>query len=995
MAAPDSLALAEERGKVVMTELSPEWGSRRVRVADAVHRALQQGNAASAISALAMLMALSAAPVQAQNAANSTSSDLEEVVVTGIRQQLQSAQARKADAEEILDSVTAEDIGALPDRSVTEVLQRIPGVTIGRVPDSRDADRIAVEGSGVNIRGLSWVRSELNGRSAFSAKKSRVLGFEDIPPELMSAIDVYKNPSASMIEGGLAGVVDLRTRMPFDSPGQTIGASAEYTVGDLRDKAKPSASLLYSNRWDTGIGEMGLLLSTTYSELSTQSDTYHIDKYYARTNLPGYEGQTVYAPGGIGWRKLDVDRERTGGSLGFQWRPSDTVDVSLQYFHSNAKFEQDENAVWTEQGNSLTGTNLQVRNGYLVGGHIDNGGFGGSARFNERESKNDDGGLHVTWRPAEQWRFDVDVQRSLASTDAIDLTMGSPIADIGEKHVPADAIDFDLRLNGSSTPTIRINPNSVMTDPNWHVYGWAMDHYEDNDADAWAYRADGEFTFDNNDWLDRIRFGVRHENYDSTTRETGYRWGAVSLPWGNGPNTFAGSRGQYMQQNYSEWFHGGTAPGSYLFPNTRAFRDRLSFNNAVQAVQTETGGWVPWDGDYSATKPAADGLGVNVQNQKTLAGYVAANFEHGKLDGNLGVRVVSTDNEGTGFLTFLHANVIDQPNETAFANGAGYLSTDKNSYTDVLPSLNLRYKLREDLFFRAAVARSVARPDFSLLASGISVTAQLGLLQGDGTCGELPANAVVGTCVFQYNGFSGNPDLEPMRSWQYDLTAEWYMTPTNSLTGGIFYKAVEGFLETSLNSAVDYTNNGQTRTVRVLRPENQGNGYVQGLEVAYNGFFDFLPGFWKNFGSRVSFTYVESGGARNIAGNPYDQNQRDNSRVNDYPLEGLSKTSYNAELYYSTDLFEARLAYNWREKYVLTMAAANLNIPAWADDYGELNASLSFNVAQNVKVGVQAVNLSDSTYRVLVDNIVDNTGLTYHNWVSYDRRYSMFVRASF
>jgi len=940
------------------------------------------------VSALAMLMALSSA--QAQNAASSSSSDLEEVIVTGIRQQLQSSQARKADAEEILDSVTAEDIGALPDRSVTEVLQRIPGVTIGRVPDARDADRIAVEGSGVNIRGLTWVRSELNGRSAFSAKKSRVLGFEDIPPELMSAIDVYKNPSASMIEGGLSGVVDLRTRMPFDSPGQTMGASAEYTVGDLRDKAKPSASLVYSNRWDTGIGEMGFLVSSTYSELATQSDTYHIDKYYARTNLPGFEGQTVYAPGGIGWRQLDVDRERTGGSLGLQWRPSETVDVSLQYFLSNAKFEQNENAVWTEQGNSLTGTNLQVANGYLVGGQIDNSGFGGSARFNERESKNNDGGLHLTWRPADQWRFDVDVQRSLASTDALDLTMGSPMGAQG-----ADAVDFDLQLNGSSTPTIRINSNTQMTDPNRYAYGWAMDHYEDNDADAWAYRADGEFTFDNSDWLDRIRFGVRHENYDSTTRETGYRWGAVSAPWGASPTTFASPRGQFMQQNFGEWFHGGSAPGSYLFPNTQGFRDRLSFNNAVQAVQTDADGWVPWNQDYSATVAAADGLGVNVQNQKTLAGYVALNFEHGKLDGNVGVRLVQTDSEGTGFLTFARANIIGQPNEEAFANGAGYAATDKNSYTDTLPSLNLRYKLREDLFLRAAVARSLARPDFALLAPAISVTAQPGLLQANGTCTELPSSVPAGTCVFQYNGFSGNPDLEPMRSWQYDLTAEWYMTPTNSLTGGIFYKALEGFMETSLNSAVDYTNNGQTRTVRVLRPENQGNGYVQGLEVAYNGFFDFLPSFWKNFGSRLSFTYVESGGTRNVAANPYDQNQRSNSGVDDYPLEGLSKTSYNAELYYSTELFEARLAYNWREKYVLTMAAANLNIPAWADDYGELNASLSFNVAHNVKVGVQAVNLTDATYRVLVDNIVDNTGLTYHNWVSYDRRYSMFVRASF
>jgi TonB-dependent receptor len=973
-----------------MTELSPEWGSCRWRVADAVHRILQQGNGASAVSALAMLMALSAAPAHAQNAARPASSDLEEVVVTGIRQQLETSQARKENAEEILDSITAADIGALPDRSVTEVLQRIPGLAIGRVPAARDADRIAVEGSGVTVRGLSWVRSELNGRSAFSAKASRTLGFEDIPPELMAAVDVYKNPSAALIEGGLSGVVDLRTRMPFDTADKVLSVSAEYTVSDLADKGEPGGSFLFSDRWDTGIGEMGFLISSAYSKLSTQSNTYHIDKYYARTNLPGYEGQTVFAPGGIGWRRLDVDRERSGGSLGFQWRPSDTVDVSLQYFLSNAKFEQDENAVWTEQGNSLTGTDLVVSNGYLVGGRIANGGFGGSARFNERESTNHDGGLHVTWRPADQWRFDVDVQRARASTDAIDLTMGSPMG------ANADgAVDFDLQLNGSDTPSIAINPNTQMTDPNRYVYGWAMDHYEDNDADAWAYRADGEYTFDNSDWLDRIRFGLRHENYAATTRETGYRWGAVSPSWGENPTTFASGRAPYTQQNFADWFHGGRAPGAYLFPNTSAFRNSQAFASTVQGVQTDANGWTPWNGNYADTSPAADGLGVNLQDQKTWAGYVAAHFELNKLDGNVGVRVVSTENAGTGVLTFSGANVIGQPQETAFANGASVRMTDENSYTDVLPSLNLRYKLRDDLFLRAAVARSLARPEFSLLLPAINITARPGLLTANGTCAELPPNVAAGTCVFQYNGFSGNPDLEPMRSWQYDLTAEWYMSPSNSLTGAIFYKQLEGFMETTLNASVEYTNNGQTRTVQVFRPENQGNGYVQGLELAYNGFFDFLPGVWKNFGARASFTYVESGGTRNIAANPYDENQRTNSGVDDYPLEGLSKTSYNAELYYSTDRFEARLAYNWREKYVLTMAAANLNIPAWADDYGELNASMHYNVTPKVKVGVQVVNLTDATYRVLVDNIVDNTGLTYHNWVSYDRRYSMFVRASF
>ena len=171
----------------------------------------RSGVAVSAVAVATMLSASAWAdptpagapePAAAATAvADSEGGTLQEVVVTGVRAQLQSSQQRKQEAEEIVDSVTATEIGALPDRSVTEVLQRIPGLAIGRLPDARDADRIQTEGSGVTIRGLGWVRSELNGRSAFSAKNSRVLGFEDIPPELMAGVDVYKNPSAQQIEG--------------------------------------------------------------------------------------------------------------------------------------------------------------------------------------------------------------------------------------------------------------------------------------------------------------------------------------------------------------------------------------------------------------------------------------------------------------------------------------------------------------------------------------------------------------------------------------------------------------------------------------------------------------------------------------------------------------------------------------------------------------------------------------------------------------------------
>jgi TonB-dependent receptor len=972
-------------------------------VAAAVRSALRSREGSAALSALALALTVSGtANAQSQipaagQAAQSTTS-LEEVVVTGIRLQLETSQARKQNAEEIVDSITATEIGALPDRSVTEVLQRIPGLAIGRVPEPRDADRIALEGSGVTVRGLTWVRSELNGRSSFSAKNSRTVGFEDVPPELLAAVDVFKNPSAAMIEGGLSGTVDLRTRLPFDRDRRVMAVSGEYSLGDLADEWRPAGSLLYSDRFETGIGELGFLVSVSTSELTSRTDTFHIDKYYERTDLPGFEGQTVFAPGGMGWRQLTVNRERTGASAALQWRPSDKVDVSLQYFLSDATFEQDENAAWNIPGAGLTGSNLVVRDGFLVEGDFNDAGFQGSSRYNKRDSRNHDGGLHVSWLPADHWRVDADVQRATANSKIIDLTMGPSVGPGFQTTGP-----YHLALNGDGEPTIVIPQNNVLNDPSMFFHGWAMDHHENNDADAWAYRADGEYTFDNSDWLDRIRFGVRHEDFNSTTRETGYRWGSISQNWAGGPAVFtgAGIPNIYRQQGFSDWFHGGHAPSQFFYQNTNLFRSYQRFADTVTGIINTAGvtpgccNWTPWDGDYASTNPAADGLGINPQNQDTWAGYSMLFFKHGKLDGNVGVRYVATDASGQGLVKF-DANLGPGASQADldFSNGASTRVTDGNSYTDVLPSLNLRYRVRDDLFLRAAVARSLTRPNFPLLLPAITITAEGGRLV-NGVCTEKAAgDPTPGDCIFRYNGFSGNPDLEPMRSWQYDLTAEWYLSPSNSLTAAVFYKDLSGFLETTLNSSVSYTNNGQTRDVRVLRPENQGDGKAQGFEVAYNGFFDFLPSFWKNFGARAAFTYVESSGARNVAPNPYDGNQQTNSRLQDYPLEGLSKTSYNAELYYSVKRFEARLAYNWREKYLLTTAAANLNIPAWADDYGQVDASVQFGLTDNATIGVQVVNLTDETYRILIDNL-NGSGLTFHNWVDADRRYSMFVRLNF
>jgi hypothetical protein len=168
--------------------------------------------------------------------------------------------------------------------------------------------------------------------------------------------------------------VNLRTRLPFDQEGRKFSFSVEGAWGDLAKKWEPSASVLFSDRTETGIGDIGALVSVGYSDLSSRTDTIHIDKYYANTNLQ--PGSTVFAPGGIGWRELQIDRNRKGASAALQWRsPGEKVEAHLQYFYSDATFDQDENAVWNLPGTGLSGTNLTFDGNKLTGGTLNDGGY--------------------------------------------------------------------------------------------------------------------------------------------------------------------------------------------------------------------------------------------------------------------------------------------------------------------------------------------------------------------------------------------------------------------------------------------------------------------------------------------------------------------------------------------------------------------------------------------------------------------------------------------
>src|SRR3954469_22912715 len=206
-----------------------------------------------------------------------------EIVVTGIRQSLRSAQNIKRNSDTIVDAITAQDIGALPDRSGPGAVQRVPGVSINRFGGPSDPDHFSVEGSGVIIRGLTFVRSEFNGRDTFSTGVyGQGINFADVPAELLGSVEVYKQMTADRIEGALSGSVNMNLRLPFDSKGFHFGYDVEANYGDFRKKWSPVGSALVSNTWDTGIGRIGILGAASYSRLFSRSDGVQVSNFQLR-----------------------------------------------------------------------------------------------------------------------------------------------------------------------------------------------------------------------------------------------------------------------------------------------------------------------------------------------------------------------------------------------------------------------------------------------------------------------------------------------------------------------------------------------------------------------------------------------------------------------------------------------------------------------------------------------------------------------------------------
>jgi TonB-dependent receptor len=506
---------------------------------------------------------------------------LEEVIVSGYRESLRTAQDLKELSDVVMDSVTAEDIGALPDRSVTETLSRIPGVAINRIRAARDPDHFTVEGSGVVVRGLTYVRSELNGRDSFTANNGRGLSFADVPAELLGGVDVYKSLTADMIEGGIAGTVNLRTRLPFDSQEPVLAFSAETNYADFVEETTPTISGLGSYRWENDNGEFGILASAVYSNIESRADRLAVSNFAYRTlyssgdviDTGGGETpvQEVAFPRGADMGTQVFDRERYGYSAAFQWRsPDETMEATAVFLRSDAR------EAWTEhtvnittdvvsaQGDSraVPGTSFTFDSsgvfdtGYITGptgwrddqwsGDPRTPSFGlqsnNTRRDVDQKFVTDDYSFNFKWYLSDLWALNFDYQHVDSTVQNLDSTIWTSTYQ-----------NAYIDLNGTGLPIVEFMPpilcdgapsnecNTYMaaghesfSDPYNSFWRSSMDHFEDSEGNSDALRVDASRVINDSDWLDSIQFGVRYADRDQVARFSQYNWGVLSEIWGQG-----------------------------------------------------------------------------------------------------------------------------------------------------------------------------------------------------------------------------------------------------------------------------------------------------------------------------------------------------------------------------------------------------------------------------------------------------------------------------
>lgn len=878
--------------------------------------------------------------ISAQNESN----DAEEIVVTGIRQSLERAAEIKQDAVQVVDSIVAQDIGKFPDPTTAAALQRVPGVQV--VNNNNN------ELGGVRIRGLTDITTTVDGREVFTTN-GRNFDLQDLPAEALGRVDVYKSQTADLIEGGVAGAIDLKLNKPFSFRRPTVVLTARGNYGKQVDEVNPQFGLLATDRFDSGIGEIGVLVNATFSNAQSLRTNAQLNdrRNSAATPLstPGF-----FVPNVLLNVTNGASIKRQQANIALQWQASPSLQVYVDGLYTNVENTNDDYGFnvqpfttnvqitsvvpttdcfavrSTAAGQNPTVSTNAAGSGVLQAATVANLCNISSATFlnsvanqttgsqnSETTNKLIAGGARFDNQSGTKLNVDVGYQTSANETANIRTAVG--------QRIPV--LNLELDVDGGSR--IVVPGDFLLRTDRLSLRNQLIQNFNAADGSLLQARLDGEHEFGG--LLQKVQLGARYGKREGTFRAVQL---STPVPFGNiGTGTEANAR-LVSQTALPFAFFGLSDESPRLNNGSRFFGPNADFlrsdagRRAIRAVY-----------NISQDDPAFDPSRQFDASEATYAGYVQATYKIDfgpdvSLDGVLGVRATKT------------TRVLD----TFTANVAGAVTTftplqTRQSDTDILPNATARLKLPSGFQARFSYSKAIRRPEFTSLNPALNLVVDVN-------------PAVLST------GSSGNPFLRPQKSNSFDATLEKYF--------GNGFVAVTGYkrsiTDRVITSGSQEVING--RTFVISRPRNLGEAELKGVEVSGQYFLDFLPGVLSGFGVLGAFTYADSlvKGSDSLSGNA---------------LPGVSKYNYTAGLLYDKNSLSGRIVYTYRSRYIVEDITGQIQVRRYdasrpvTDAYvptlleyvrpaGRLDFSVGYDINDTLRVDVGGTNVLRSkteTYR--------------------------------
>jgi iron complex outermembrane receptor protein len=943
-----------------------------------------------ALACAAAVLGLSAgaqAQTSAQQAGRAAADGVQVIEVSGIRASIQASITAKRNAATNVEVITAEDVGKLPDKNIADALSRLPGLNVqfGGALAMDEAERIAIRGTSPNLN-----LTTINGHALASGdwhvgdqgSSGRSVGFGLMPSQLIGRAVVYKTGQADITEGGIAGTVDIQTRKPLDFRKTLTGELAIGAVyADLPKKTDPQLSGMVSFKNDAGT--FGALVQAFSEKRHLRRDgqeTFGFNVIGAGAALSASGGPTVPGgnvpanptlynqllnkrlPGSLNSALFEGVRERTGGYVGVQFKPTRNLDLNFSAFRVTLDADN-----YNSSGFALP--NALITNGWLVG----NATFDGDVMTGATLSR-------PATASANQrvigFQFDNNVRQgasSLSSFYDFDFKWN-----LGEKFV------FDGRIgytegNGitNSQPSLTfgiVNPNltyqinttrptdyrltDAVTGQPIAMGSLASYNQMSNTGAKLVSKDDESYVHLNGTWkidgevFSNLKFGVRTAKHKRTLDNISPRWNAQDA---NGlpvsPSPFLSVTGGLLVNFQNLPVYPGTTPptispivpnGQVPVPATRYPsnwgsgldanfpRDLFRFNaSQIQAFANQYVNWDPvrnktWGGSY-------------IVDEVNNAGYMMLEFDKEAMSGNVGLRVAQTKVTSTSYQNLNVAvgtqppicpNLLQPcaavPNAiTSSVTGVFLPQVVETTHTALLPSVNLRYELAKGLIARGSVSRTLGRPNYNELAAAISLNNTL--LTGSG----------------------GNPLLKPIVSTNIDASLAWYFGPRAYFQASLFTQDIENYVKAGTSQVALFNTSTNTTSIYTITSRIGVRAKLSGVEAALE-----LP-VGNGFGFNANATLVDGKDQDNV------------------PLLGTSRVTYNLQGWFENESFGARLAWTRRSDYAIGFVGNGTNTPGnGVHNYkgnGSLSASLQYRITKNISLTLDGNNLLNpvrSTYYI-------------------------------